>query len=45
MIAELVRAAWAESRSRTVAAIIATPAVLAIGWFLLVVAIVAGTPA
>jgi hypothetical protein len=45
MLRELVAEAWAQSPRRTLAAIAATPLVVAAAWVVLVVAIVAGSPA
>ena len=45
MIRAVVREAWAHSPGEVIAAIALTPVAVLVGWFLLVVAIVAGTPA
>lgn len=45
MIRELAAAAWAQSPARTVASVALTPVVVVVAWALLVVAIVAGSPA
>lgn len=44
MIREVIRLAWAHSPGQVVAAVLLTPVAMAVGWALLVVAIVAGTP-
>lgn len=45
MIREIVRDAWAQSPARVIGSVIAAPFVVAAWWVVLVVAIVAGTPA
>lgn len=41
---EIVREAWAESPARVIAAVLLTPPAVIVGWAVLVVAIVAGSP-
>jgi len=45
VIREVVSFAWAQSPGQVVAAVLLTPVAVLVGWALLVVAIVAGTPA
>jgi hypothetical protein len=45
VILSIVREAWAQSPARVVGSVIAAPFVVAAAWVVLVVAIVAGTPA
>jgi hypothetical protein len=45
VIRDVVADAWAQSPRRVLAAIAAVPVVVLVVWLLLVVAIVAGTPA
>jgi hypothetical protein len=44
VIAECVRAAWAQSPAQVVAAVLLTPVAVLVGWMVLVVVIVWGTP-
>lgn len=44
-VLDVVTQAWAQNPARVVLAIAATPFVVAAGWFVLVVAILAGSPA
>ena len=45
VIREVIAQAWAQSPAGVIAAIALTPVAVLVCWFLLVVAIVAGTPA
>jgi hypothetical protein len=45
VIREVVSSAWAESPAQVAAAVLLTPVAVLVGWVVLVVAIVAGTPA
>jgi hypothetical protein len=45
VIADIARQAWAQNPARVLAAIAAVPVVVLACWLLLVVAIVAGSPA
>jgi hypothetical protein len=45
VIGDIVRQAWAHSPAQVVAAVLLTPVGCVVAWVVLVVAIVAGTPA
>jgi hypothetical protein len=44
MIRDIIRRAWAESPAQVILSVPLTIAAVVVGWFVLVVAIVAGTP-